>query len=172
MEYLTQSISNNIIQQLVNSNMNIPNSMNKLQINSNINNISTNKQHNIDIFRIEKNSHKNTNKIFKEKDSNNLNNKYIQYQRALQKRKDNINKFLFNYRLNNSKLYDNSNNKNQSKTNNVNNLSGSDATLNNISKRKIEFIGKKGLIDKNKNNNNEKSKSKDEIIIEEKNNAK
>ena len=64
-EYLSQSISNNIIQRLVNSNMTNQIPMNNFQINTNNNNDTTNKQSNIDIFSIEKYSHKKINKTIK-----------------------------------------------------------------------------------------------------------
>ena len=51
-EYLSQSISNNIIQRLVNSNMTNQIPMNNFQINTNNNSDTTYKQSNIDIFRI------------------------------------------------------------------------------------------------------------------------
>ena len=59
-EYLSQNISNNIIQQLVNSNMINQIPMNNFQINTNNKNDPTNKQSNTDIFRIEKYSQKKT----------------------------------------------------------------------------------------------------------------
>ena len=152
-EYLSQSISNNIIQRLVNNNMTNQIPMNNFQINTNNNNDTTNKQSNIDIFSIEKYSHKKINKTIKEKESNLLNYKSIQYQNSLQQRKKNINKFLLNYRLNSNNTIQNQNNTQLSKKIYINKEGSNEINSNNNSNEKIELIGKKGLIDKINNKN-------------------
>ena len=94
LDYLIQAISNNIINSVINQNNGF-NSNNTYNSNNNSNNNTNNN----DIFNIGKHS-----KAIKSK-SNEDNKNLIQtikneiYQNALQKRKDNINKFLINYRL-------------------------------------------------------------------------
>ena len=94
LDFLSQSISNNILQTLINNNQIQANS---LQIN-NIPNQPVD-QNTKDIFNFKKNYKKDTKSFSKEKNNFFDKEKNNQYQNSLKKRKDNINNYLLNYRL-------------------------------------------------------------------------
>ena len=157
-DYLSRSISNNILQSLLNNNnnniqkapSNFPFNFEQKTIYNNNNNPNSK-----DIFKIEKLPKKNFLKPSKGKDS--INNKE-RIQNSLQRRKDNINQFLMNYRLKNQKNNQTDINNpllnNEEFNKNIKNMDNNkdSKSISSIKEINNNMNKKKGIIDINKKN--------------------
>ena len=143
LDYLSQAVSNNILQAFINNNQN---QSNYLQFNNNPNQVGN--IHSKDIFNYKKKSKKDNKSLNEDKNILFDKEKNIQYQNSTKKRKDNINKFLLNYRLKN--MNNNQYNATEKMSKNIDFLN----------KNRKELVDESELKDKKRKKNNDDKKEK------------
>ena len=143
LDYLSQAVSNNILQAFINNNQN---QSNYLQFNNNPNQVGN--IHSKDIFNYKKKSKKDNKSLNEDKNILFDKEKNIQYQNSIKKRKDNINKFLLNYRLKN--MNNNQYNATEKMSKNIDFLN----------KNRKELVDESELKDKKRKKNNDDKKEK------------
>ena len=143
LDYLSQAVSNNILQAFINNNQN---QSNYLQFNNNPNQVGN--IHSKDIFNYKKKFKKDNKSLNEDKNILFDKEKNIQYQNSTKKRKDNINKFLLNYRLKN--MNNNQYNATEKMSKNIDFLN----------KNRKELVDESELKDKKRKKNNDDKKEK------------